>query len=148
MENTNECIENGALTPIVDKADAQKGGENSESYNLEDSVKDVPEGEAGDDDATMDLIKRFPKVCARIEELMKDVAETTALELIEKGLTYDDAVAEADKEGYLRGKNEKIELVKNHRMPLLDADESSEEDTPENHTVFPRYRKRSVWDEE
>lgn len=147
MENTHEIIENVALDSVVDQESAQDGGEDSAGYSLEEAVKDIPDREVGDDDATMDLLKRFPKVRESIAELMKDRAENVALDIIRKGLEYDDAVADADKEGYLRGKNEKIELVKNHRMPQLDDMTSADEEAEERSILFPYYGRRSVWDD-
>lgn len=147
MEDTHEIFEDVALDPTVGQESAQDGGEDSTSYSLEKAMKDIPDGEESGDDATMDLLKRFPKVRERIAELMKDRAENVALDIIRKGLEYDDAVADADKEGYLRGKNEKIELVKNHRMPQLDDMTSADEETEERTILFPYYGRRSVWDD-
>lgn len=147
MEDTHEIFEDVALNPTMDQESAQDGGEDSTGYSLEEAMKDIPDGEVSGDDATMDLLKRFPKVRERIVELMKDRAENVALDIIRKGLEYDDAVADADKEGYLRGKNEKIELVKNHRMPQLDDMASADEETEERTILFPYYGRRSVWDD-
>lgn len=76
---------------------------------------------------------------------MREHAENVAMDLLQKGMNYDEAVALADKEGYRRGKNEKIELVKNHRMPQLDK-ESEDNSTENAQNIFPKYGKRSIWD--
>lgn len=129
---------------------AEPLGENVETEEIENEVvaeSEIPVGNIAEDDATMNVLKRFPKVCARIAELMNERAEAVALDIIGKGLDFENAVANADKEGYVRGKNEKIEIVKGGRMPQLDA-ESEDEEKAElfSHTLFPRYEKRSVWE--
>ena len=59
------------------------------------------------------------------------------LSTIARGITHDQDVENADAEGYLRGRNEKIEAV---LPPQPHDDETSR--TP----VFPRYCRRSIWD--
>lgn len=137
MENTNENFEKDALDSSVLEEIAQLDERPVEDSEPTEQVTD-------DDDATMSVLKRFPKVCARIAKLMDERAEEMALDLIHKGLDYDDAVANADKEGYVRGRNEKIELVKGHRMPQLD--DAEEEETDAARVMFPRYGKKSVWE--
>ena len=60
------------------------------------------------------------------------------LSTIARGITHDQDVENADAEGYLRGRNEKIEAV---LPPTPDSNEETES-TP----VFPRYCRRSIWD--
>ena len=151
MKNTNEKNEmvtldgdsigvSGQIDGVVEKGQEQ-------GFYTEDMI---PVGEEADEakeeeDATLRLIRQFPKVCERIAELMRRPAENAALELLNKGEHFDEAVANAENEGYLRGKNEKIELVKNHRMNRLD-DVPERDDTEQDAMFFPRYSRHSVWE--
>lgn len=141
MENTNEKNENVTLDTAVDNAVEQV----DEIVETGEEEQSILSNDASRDDSPMGVLKRYPKVCERIAELMRERAENMALELLQKGMGYDEAVANADKEGYLRGKNEKIELVKNHRFNSLDELPSIEDPLSET-TIFPRYDRRSVWD--
>ena len=148
MENTNENIE--MLEPNGDVAqEVAKGCEEVADYfeNLEEIVQEeetTTSEKEEDDDPTMRVLRKFPKVCARIAEIMSEQAESAAMDLLSKGIGYDEAVANADKEGYIRGRNEKIELKKGHRMSQLDEEPASEKET--SGMLFPRYEKRSVWE--
>lgn len=149
MENTDEKLEDCALDNSAEQVVEQMDEMVEHEQEPESAVTSAPE-----DDPTLDVIRRFPKLCGRIAEIMKEHAENRALELIAKGLDYDEAVANADKEGYLRGKNEKIELVKNHRMPQRENIASGNDEVEDYETakavrgMFPRYRKKSVWENE
>lgn len=145
MENTDEKNEIDALDTVVDDAFAQVDEVAEEGRQEPMTEENVP-AEPENDDATMKMLKRFPRVCGRIAEIMREHAENVALELLSKGLGFDDAVANADKEGYLRGKNEKIELVKNHRMPQLDTDTAVEDNAEQRRSLFPQYSKKSIWE--
>lgn len=145
MENTDEKNEIDALDTVVDDAFAQVDEVAEEGRQEPMTEEDVP-AEPENDDATMKMLKRFPRVCGRIAEIMREHAENVALELLSKGLGFDDAVANADKEGYLRGKNEKIELVKNHRMPQLDTSTTVEDSAEQRRSLFPQYSKKSIWE--
>ncbi len=61
------------------------------------------------------------------------------ISVLASGLTRDQAVEQADADGYLRGKNEHIEAVAH--VPPADA-EAVPAVPP-----FPVYRRRSVWDD-
>lgn len=71
------------------------------------------------------------------EGLDSAAASDELLRVIASGISHDEDVKNADAEGYLRGKNEKIETVM-HPQPA--------DDGPEATPVFPRYCRRSVWD--
>lgn len=154
MENTDEIFEENALdSSVLEEIEhvAEQLGENVECEETEREIGTEAEGtdpigDVAEEDATMSVLRRFPKVCARIAELMNERAEAVALEVIGKGLDFENAVANADKEGYVRGKNEKIELIKGGRMPQLDAESADEDDEKPAWDLFPRYRKRSVWE--
>lgn len=157
MENTDEIFEENALgSSVLEEIEhvAEQLGENAECKETEREIGTEgaeaggtePIGDVAEEDATMSVLRRFPKVCARIAELMNERAEAVALEVIGKGLDFENAVANADKEGYVRGKNEKIELIKGGRMPRLDAESADEDDEKPVRDLFPRYRKRSVWE--
>lgn len=97
---------------------------------------------------TMDREKEIARLgldeeaTAQVEALTADLnPEAISPELLATlalGITHDTDVKNANAEGYLRGRNEKIEAVL-HPQPDP-ADES--EKTP----VFPSYCRRSVWD--
>ena len=140
MENTNEKIENEMLDTVAGGTVEQ----NCEVVEEQEQQEQEPTSTEEQEESPLNVLKRYPKVCERIASLMQDKAESLAMELLQKGMGYDEAVANADKEGYLRGKNEKIELVKGHRMPQLDKTPQPEEQTQE--MLFPRYGKRSVWE--
>jgi hypothetical protein len=67
-----------------------------------------------------------------------DIVSPDLLATLARGVTHDNDVQNADAAGYLRGRNEKIEAVL-HPEP--------EEETPPSTPVFPRYCRRSIWDE-
>lgn len=141
MENTDEKQE--MVESVAAANDAVERVEEVVEQGQEESIESPCQ--SVDDDSTMRVLKQFPQVCTRIAEIMKEHAESLAMDLLQKGMNYDEAVANADKEGYLRGKNEKIELVTNHRMPQLDN--NPDDDLGEtSQSLFPRYGKRSVWD--
>ena len=140
MENTNEKIENEMLDTVAGGTVEQS----CEVVEVQEQQEQEPISTEEQEESPLNVLKRHLKVCERIASLMQDKAESLALELLQKGMGYDEAVANADKEGYLRGKNEKIELVKGHRMPQLDKTPQPEEQTQE--MLFPRYGKRSVWE--
>lgn len=60
------------------------------------------------------------------------------LATLARGITHDVDVQNADAEGYLRGRNEKIESV----LPPDPDPQDEHLSTP----VFPRYCRRSIWD--
>ena len=71
---------------------------------------------------------------------MDDTAATDELlTTLVQGITHDADVENANAEGYLRGRNEKIETV---LPPKRDAMGEEPESTP----VFPQYCRRSIWD--
>ena len=72
------------------------------------------------------------------EGLDSNRATDDLLATLARGITHDTDVQNADAEGYLRGRNEKIEAV---LPPSPDPGDESES-TP----VFPRYCRRSIWD--
>ena len=161
MENTNEreemdaldSVGNSTIEPSEGTCGACKAGEqgaSGEDRGTDDheGVSDeTSDGPIGVNDESIELLKRYPNVCARIAELMRTRAEAIALELIEKGIGYDVAVADADKKGYVRGRNEKIELAKRHRMPQLDAVGEKGDADVRGLGLFPRYVKRDFWED-
>ena len=62
------------------------------------------------------------------------------LATLARGISHDEDVQNADAAGYLRGRNEKIEVV-------LHPEPQDEEEGPATATpVFPRYCRRSIWE--
>lgn len=141
MENTNE--EQKMVTPDSKVENFVEVGE--KSIGNEQEPVEIIEEPTGDD-PTMNVLKQFPQVCSRIAEIMKEHAENVAMNLLQKGMDFDEAVANANIEGYRRGKNEKIELVKQHRLHQSDNDE--ETSCKSSKDLFPAYGKKSFWDKD
>lgn len=150
-EQDGETRETEGQTPQEGQGerDCDSGNDRPENGERDDNTVNDESSETDNDDATMRVLKMYPKVCARIAALMAEHAETVALDVISKGLGYDDAVAMADNTGYVRGKNEKIELEKNHRVRQIhDYYESDveEQQSGVKQVAFPRYERKSFWD--
>ena len=69
--------------------------------------------------------------------LEADQVTPELLATLARGVTHDDDVQNADAAGYLRGRNETIEVVL-HPQP--------QDEEPQPQPVFPRYCRRSIWD--
>ena len=69
--------------------------------------------------------------------LDNDSVTNELLSTLARGVTHDNDVQNADANGFLRGRNEKIETVLQPK-PI--------DDEPETQPVFPRYCRRSIWD--
>ena len=78
---------------------------------------------------------------SRLEQLTAgmDNASNDLLTTLARGITHDADVENANAEGYLRGRNEKIETV-------LPPERDAMGDAPEPTPVFPQYCRRSIWD--
>ncbi len=72
------------------------------------------------------------------ECLDNSTASDELLTTLARGITHDDDVNNADAAGYLRGRNDKIDVVMRPQSPADDEAHA----TP----VFPRYCRRSIWD--
>ena len=88
--------------------------------------------------ASLDLDE---ETAAAIERLTSGLDPTTVtadlLETLARGISHDNDVANADAAGYLRGRNEKIEVV---------IHPETDDEPAQPHPVFPRYCRRSIWD--
>lgn len=71
-----------------------------------------------------------------IQQIRTGEVSDDARQILSQGITHDDDVRNAETEGYLRGRNEKIET----------ATSVPKEDTATEPAAFPRYHRRSVWD--
>jgi len=82
-----------------------------------------------------------PQVTQRLTQLTQglDTATDELLDTLVQGITHDNDVQNADAEGYLRGRNEKIEAV---LPPKCDTTADEPQSTP----IFPQYCRRSIWD--
>ena len=80
---------------------------------------------------------------SRLTQLTAGMDNTAAtddlLNILVRGITHDADVENANAEGYLRGRNEKIETV-------LPPERDAMSDAPEPTPVFPQYCRRSIWD--
>lgn len=87
--------------------------------------------------ASLNLDEATAAAVRQILQPMASTANADIARLIATAIRHDDDVKNAETAGYLRGRNEKIELV-NHI-----EQEPAAEPSPVN---FPRYNKRSFWD--
>lgn len=78
------------------------------------------------------------KIKALCGEIVRGEVSPTAVKTIVAGLCHDTDVKNAEGEGYLRGRNEKIEL-ENHFDKYADSE-------AEAGSVMPRFARRSIWD--
>lgn len=77
------------------------------------------------------------KVRLLIEHIGKGDVDEATMGILRHAVNHDEEVRNAETEGYLRGRNEKIDLAT--------RPEPMEEPAAEPAT-FPRYHRRSVWD--
>ncbi|MGN0213397.1 MAG: hypothetical protein ACI4AH_01140 [Muribaculaceae bacterium] len=82
-----------------------------------------------------DVVSQIKEICGQI---VRGEVNATAIKTIMAGVTHDDDVRNAEGEGYLRGKNEKIELENRF-------DQDAEKHAARNGLV-PRFVRRSIWD--
>ncbi len=83
------------------------------------------------DEATHSQVRKL------IDKIGKGDLDESTVSLLSHAVNHDEEVKNAEAEGYLRGRNEKIEQA-TQPMPI-----EQEATAP---ATFPRYRKRSVWD--
>lgn len=76
------------------------------------------------------------RVDALISQIRTGEVGTDAIQILSKGINHDEDVKNAETEGYLRGRNEKIAATTG----------VTEEDAEVKPATFPRYHRRSVWD--
>ena len=79
------------------------------------------------------------RLTALTDGMASAAANDDLLATLVRGITHDADVENADAEGYLRGRNEKIETV-------LPPERDAMGDEPESTPVFPQYCRRSIWD--
>ncbi|MGM9804391.1 MAG: hypothetical protein ACI308_09475 [Muribaculaceae bacterium] len=93
------------------------------------------------DDAAMAL-GLSPEATTKIKDFCRNIAcgEVNAMTVktFADGLSHDDDVKNADADGYLRGKNEKITLENRF--------DGSHNQHAARASVVPRYARRSIWD--
>lgn len=82
-----------------------------------------------------DDVAKIKQLCG---EIMRGEVSQMAVKTIMAGLSHDTDVKNAEGEGYIRGRNEKIEL-ENHFDKYADSE-------AEAHSVVPRFARRSIWD--
>ena len=110
-----------------DEAAQESSQEQSASPTLADRI------------TAMELDEETASLLGQLTEGIDDAFVTDALlATLVQGITHDNDVKNADAEGYLRGRNEKIESV----LPPTPESDNEAECTP----VFPRYCRRSIWD--
>ncbi len=71
-------------------------------------------------------------------EIMRGEVSASAVKMLLAGLRHDDDVKNAEGEGYIRGRNEKIELQQRF--------EQYSEEYARANSVMPRFARRSIWD--
>lgn len=77
------------------------------------------------------------KVRHLIEQIGKGEVDETSVSILSHAVNHDEELKNAETEGYLRGRNEKID---NATRPTPIEEPAHEPAT------FPRYNRRSVWD--
>ena len=77
------------------------------------------------------------KVRQLIEQIGKGEVDEATVSILSHAVNHDEEVKNAETEGYLRGRNEKID---NATRPVPIEEPAHEPAT------FPRYNRRSVWD--
>ena len=117
--------------------------------NEEENREQPQEQQAQEPPASPTLAERInalgldEETSSRLTGLTLGMDETTAtdelLNTLVRGITHDADVENANAEGYLRGRNEKIETV----LPPERDDLIAE---PESIPVFLQYCRRSIWD--
>ena len=80
------------------------------------------------------LLNEIDRQITKIRPMATPVDQLSRL----AGVTHDDDVRNADGEGYLRGRNEKIEFENRF--------DQSAEARAERNSVTPRFARRSIWD--
>ena len=90
------------------------------------------------------LLKQLePEKAERVRQIVDTLAtgeplNEETLTILLHGLDHDEDVRDADAQGYIRGRNEKIDAVATRPVPLDDA--------PETTMLIPRCARRSIWD--
>lgn len=134
MKNEEENHELQEATPVVTpppfrpSEESENAQEPTASPTLAEKIAAI-----GLDEETAERIRQLTL------DLDAQSVTTDLLATLARGITHDADVQNADAAGFLRGRNEKIETVL-HQCPD-NGDESVS--TP----VFPRYHRRSVWDD-
>lgn len=84
-----------------------------------------------------------PQLARQVEQLAQTIKDAPTLDadtvaMLVKALEHDEDVKNADAAGYIRGRNDKIDVVLARPVPLDEA--------PETTALIPRYNRRSIWD--
>ena len=82
-----------------------------------------------------DAVTQLKTYC---REIMRGEVSDSAVKMLLAGLRHDDDVKNAEGEGYIRGRNEKIELQQRF--------EQYSEEYARANSVMPRFARRSIWD--
>jgi len=82
--------------------------------------------------------EKVTKIKSYCRKILSGEVEEDAVKTILAGMAHDEDVKNAESEGYLRGRNEKIK-VENHFEKY--AEERAYADS-----VMPRFARRSIWD--
>lgn len=117
--------------------------ENEANTNTASNAKPVEPHDSGKEkiiDETVQKLQLDDVTAAAVRQILEPVdsgVSSNIVTLIATAIKHDDDVKNAETAGYLRGRNEKIEIVNR-------IDDTDTETTPVN---FPRYCKRSFWDD-
>ena len=121
MDNNNEN------TPTITAEEQQP-----QEHTVNDNGKII--------DETVQRLNLDDATAAAVRQILAPVdggLNSNLVTLIATAIKHDDDVKNAETAGYLRGRNEKIDIVNR-------IDETEAETMPIN---FPRYNKRSFWDD-
>lgn len=117
--------------------------ENEVNTNTASNAKPVEPHDSGKEkiiDETVQKLQLDDVTAAAVRQILEPVdsgVSSNIVTLIATAIKHDDDVKNAETAGYLRGRNEKIEIVNR-------IDDTDVETTPVN---FPRYCRRSFWDD-
>ncbi len=89
---------------------------------------------------TVELATNDNEIAAEVNGMLANLSKGEINErvvtLLAQGLKHDEDVKNAETAGYIRGRNEKIDLMTRPDREVETTEPAS----------FPRYRRRSVWD--
>lgn len=117
---------------------------------MEETLEQMPGQDApGTEDSVLRyLAERHPDDEEALTEMTALLAEGTGstrlLETLYGGLRADRRVEDADRAGYLRGRNEAVEMERRAAVEGLPADDGGQPDTADLPLL--RHIRRSVWD--
>lgn len=133
----NILFQNPSLTGIISDIYAGNDFESAVSRNIKGWKKikqiDILPIEIADEDTRH-------KTMAICQNYSNGEIDNELIEIIRKGIEYDSDLEAARNEGYLKGKNERIDIM---RAPHIERQNYNRQNI---NVQFPTYKRRSRWD--